>query len=129
MNTDERMKAILREADEAAGYDPDRQDSLRDVLMTGFRGRLKWAGIVSWVYIALFAVVAAVAAARYFGVSAVRDQIMYATLFALSMAIVLTAKLWYWQLVHRHTLQRELKRLEYAVTRLVEEGSQRHGGT
>jgi len=113
------LKDLLGELD-AEEYDPAREDSIRDLLMTGFRGRLRWAGIIVWLDLILFSALAVFTAVSFFAAETVRDQIMYATLFALAMIFIATIKMWYWMLVHRNAIKREVKRLELRIAHLAE---------
>jgi hypothetical protein len=44
---------------------------------------------------------------------------MYATVFQVAAISVAMLKIWYWMEVNRHTLTREIKRVEVQVAQLV----------
>ena len=119
-DTDKKIKDLFRKADEAAGYDPDREDTIRDMLVTSFKGKLKWMAVIVWVYMIVFTVLAVLVSVQFFKAEIVRDQIMWATAFACLIAFLTVTKLWYWMLINRNSIKRELKRLELTVAMLVE---------
>ncbi len=120
MNADKDIKDMLQKSDAAAHYDEAKEGFMRDVLVSSFKGRMRAATIIAYATILPFAAIAVYAAVQFFLADQVRDMIMYATIFATSISVVLVTKLWYWMLANRNGIQRELKRLEL---RLAEKGS------
>lgn len=121
-NDNDIRKALEQELSE---YDAGGGGMLHDVLVTRFRGRLKWAGILTWVYILIFAAIAVFAGATFLCTGALGEKIMYATIFLAAFFTIQVVKLWYWMLANRHGLTREIKRLELQVARLADQLAQR----
>lgn len=117
---DNDIREALRKIDDDAAWDPMDDIALRDILISNFRGRMKWASLLVWVYGLLFTGVAVYAAWRFFTTDAVRDYVLWAVVFIMSMLIVIVTKLWYWMLANRNSLHREVKRLELQVAALLE---------
>ncbi len=111
-DNDNDIRTVLAEADAKCALDGE---DFRDMLVSSFRGKLKWMSIVAWVYMLLFTGVSVFAAVRFFGAGDTREMIMYATIFIVSMTIIMVIKLWYWLLMNRNAVKREIKRLELRI--------------
>ena len=98
--------------------DPTRDDTLRDIMTLGCYGRLRWMVGVCWVYVLGFFVVAVLAAMRFFQVDNTRHQIMYATIFLTALLFVVITKMWYWMLVSRNSVKRDIRRLSEKIDQL-----------
>ncbi len=101
-------------------YDPDREDTLRGMLLSTFRGRTWWMSLVAWIYILLFSGLAVFAAVRFFQVEGDRQMLLYATVFVTAVIVAAITKIWYWMLINRNAVQREVKRLEIRIAELAE---------
>ena len=98
--------------------DPARDDTIRDIMTLGCRGRLKWMVGVCWVYVLGFFVVAILAAVKFFQVDSARDQIMYATIFLAALLFTAITKIWYWMLANRNSVKRDIRRLAERIEQL-----------
>jgi len=116
-DTEKDIRELLQKSQAAVHYDDSREGMLRDVLVSSFKGRMRWASIITWACMLAFGGIAVFAAVQFFLAEQVREMILYATLFVVSFSVLLVVKLWYWMLANRNAIQRELKRLEL---RLVE---------
>lgn len=58
-------------------------------------------------------------AIRFFDAPDTRDMIMWAVAFLFSAQVIAMLKIWYWMLMNRNAVTREVKRLEFQVARLV----------
>jgi len=117
---DKQIRSGLSAAPEDVDYDITREDSLRELLMAGFRGRTKWMGIIAWIDGLVFTGVMVFAAVRFFQVDGTRELILYATIFLASALVIALVKLWYWMLFNRNSIKREVKRLELRVAEMIE---------
>ena len=57
---------------------------------------------------------------KYFDTDQVHLLIVYATIFACCIQFMVFSKVKYWQMLHRHNINRELKRLELRIAELTE---------
>lgn len=118
------MNAIdrkIREAlptNEAELLGPLDEPSLWNQVKEMFQGKLRWAsilvaigGVASWI----FAVVSAV---FFFQAEGVREMLAWAGGFGLSLIAISFCRLWFWLIMHRNTVVREIKRVELLVARL-----------
>jgi hypothetical protein len=116
---EKELRAELGKPGDGA-YDLGGEDTLREMLVSTFRGRLKWVGAIAWAYMFLFGGVAVFAAVQFFLVGTVREMILYATAFLAAIAVVMVCKLWCWMIINRNCIQREVKRLEIRIAELAE---------
>lgn len=115
---DEKIRAALKDS----GVDPpeDHHDeTLREQIFESFRGRTRWMTIMVWIESFIFFALAIFAAFRFFEVESIRDLILYATLFLICMGIQIAMKIWYWMLLNKNSVTREIKRLELQVAMLA----------
>jgi hypothetical protein len=117
------LRDELRRAN-GGDYDPRREETLRGMLLSTFRGRTWWMSLVAWIYILLFTGLAVFAAVRFFQVEGDRQMLLYATVFVAAIIIAAITKIWYWMLINRNAVQREVKRLEIRIAELAEKLSQ-----
>ena len=113
----EKIKAAL---DTNANLpDLDADDTMRDLLRTSFRGGMRFWIVFVYAYMLLFAALAVFSAIWFFDSTEVKDMILYAGLFGVSILIITVVKLWYWMLINRNAVTREIKRLEFQVAKLA----------
>ena len=118
-DTDDRIRAALDQDDEAL-LDTDRGLEMREVLVTSFRGKMRFWSVFVYLYLTLFSVLAVCCTLWFFQSETVKDMIFYAALACLSILIITVVKLWYWMLINRNAVTREVKRLELQIARLTE---------
>ncbi len=93
-------------------YDDSRDDTLRDMLATFYSRKLRSTALFIWGWGLLFVAAAIWAAVMFFRAENTGDQILYATVFVCSYLTVGLMKVFAWQTIHRHSIKREIKRLE-----------------
>ena len=113
----ERLEAALKQ--DAATFD-DTEASMRELLVTTFRGKMRIWSFFVYFWLATFAAGAVAAGGCFFQADAVKDLILYAGLFGVSLLMIVVLKLWYWMLMNRNAVLREVKRLELRVAELAE---------
>ncbi|MFP6678301.1 MAG: DUF6768 family protein [Pirellulaceae bacterium] len=91
---------------------------LRTQIADTFRGRFRWLAWIATFYRIAFLVIAIFAATKFFRVDETRDLIAYATLFLLSCFGMAFIKMWYWSLLVKNSVIREIMRLERQVAKL-----------
>ncbi len=122
---DDKLASLLKDP---ATPPPAGEGSVSDTLkLIGdtFRSRGRWMTLLVWGYTLGFTVLAVFTAVQFFRVEAVRDQLLFATLFLFSSLVVMMLKLWYWMLLNRNAVLRELKRLEFAVASLIQRAGEK----
>jgi len=118
--SDSDIRKVLRDAEASHPDDIDRGIEFRQMLVDGFRGKMRWATLVLWAYGLGGTALAVFSAVRFFAAQEVRDLVLYAALFLVGSGLVAFMKLWYWTLMNRNTVLREVKRLELRVAELAD---------
>ena len=111
---DETIRRTINEE-----YDSGREDTIRSMLGEFYSRRMAVTAVLIWVMGLLFMAGAIYSAVRFFGATAVKSQILYATLFICLFHTVGILKIFSWQIIHRNSLKREIKRLELRIAELA----------
>ncbi len=82
-------------------------------------GRTWWFNLIGVPVMLAFLGVAVWAGIRFFEASETRGMILWAVVFLFSAQSIGLLKLWYWMLLNRNSVTREVKRLELQVARLA----------
>lgn len=114
---DDTIRKALQ-ADAGDLPDADERSIIAQVAQT-MRGRNRWMTIGVMLGVTFMAVLLIFSTVKFFDVETTRDHIMYATLFIYSLLGVSMLKLWYWMILNRNTVTREIKRLEIQIAALV----------
>jgi hypothetical protein len=75
--------------------------------------------ILVWVWGIAFLAGAVFSGVRFFRADEIRCQIMYAAIFISCIQFVATLKVFAWQIIHRNSIKREIKRLELRIAELA----------
>ena len=113
---DEMIQKMVDEA-----YDGSKEESLRQMMKDFYNRRTIGIVILTWVFGIAAMGLAIWCAVKFFGAEATRDQIMYATGFMVFMLWLALMKIFAWQMIHRNSIKRELKRLELRIAQLAPE--------
>lgn len=115
---DEKIRSALQDS----GVDPpnyDQEETLRAQIFESFRGRSRWMTIGVWVESFIFFGLMIFSAVRFYEVDSIRNLILYATLFLASLGLQVALKIWYWMLLNKNSVTREVKRLELQIATLA----------
>ncbi len=76
-----------------------------------FKGRTGWLSVIVMVYALVFFAVAIVSAVKFFDTpeAALKDQIMWATIFLSSTLLMMVCKIWFWTTMNKNTIVDGLK--------------------
>ncbi len=118
--SDSDIRKALRGEEMSHPDDVDRGIELRQMIVDGFRGKMRWATLMLWAYGLGGTALAVFSAVRFFAAQEVRGLVLYAALFLVGGGLVAFTKLWYWTLMNRNTVLREVKRLELRVAELAD---------
>jgi positive regulator of sigma E activity len=113
--SDEPIKKIIEDS-----YDDSKEETLRSMASDLYSRRLLSTAILVWVWAIIFIALAVFSAVQFFKTDQTQWQIMYAALFILGAHGVGLMKIFAWEMVHRHSIKREIKRLELRVAELSE---------
>jgi hypothetical protein len=94
----------------------NNDDAMDDTLWGMFRGFYNRSMlsiiIVVWVYGLIFLAVAVYCGIRFFKTDDTQYQIMYAVIFLCSIQFLAIMKIFAWQMIHRNSIKKAIKRLE-----------------
>ena len=102
-------------------YDLEKEEGIFRQWAGIYRGKMRWMAIVATVESVVFLVLIVLAIVEFFQAEDTRWQIFYATGVLLLAGMLLLVKLWGWMQMNRHSIQRELKRLELRILELSEQ--------
>ena len=112
----------IRQALKGSGVDPidfEEEGTLREQVFETFRGKHRWLTILVTVEQFIFFGITIFAAVKFFHVDSTRNQIFYATVFLACFWVGIAFKMWYWMLLNRNAVTREVKRLELQLAVLA----------
>ena len=101
-------------------YDQSREDTILS-MAKDFYSRKMWStAVLVWIWGIIFFAGAFYSAHRFFETDETRLQIMYAAIFVPCILAIGFMKVFAWEMVHRHSIMREIKRLELRIAELAE---------
>ena len=112
---DERIKKIIEDS-----YDESKEEGLRSIVRDFYSRRLMSSAILAWIVAIVFIGMAVYSAIQFFKTDQTQWQILYAVLFIVGVHELDVIRIFAWQMVHRHSIKRDLKRLELRVAELTE---------
>ena len=113
--SDEIIKKIIED-----NYDESKEEGLRSIVRDFYSRRMLSTAIVVWGLGLLFFTVAVYSAIQFFKVDQIKGQIMYAVLFICGTHGIGLMKIFSWEMIHRHSIKREIKKLELRIVELNE---------
>jgi hypothetical protein len=113
MNNDEQIKRIIEDS-----YDESKEEGLRSIVRDFYSRKLLSSVILTWAASIVFIGLAVYSAVHFFKTDETKWQIMYAALFILGAHEFDVIRIYAWQMVHRHSIKREIKRLELRIAEL-----------
>ena len=76
--------------------------------------------IIVWAYALAFIALVIFSGVMFFRAEQTRDQIMYAALFVCGIQLMTLIKIFAWQMIHRMSIKRDIKKLELHIAELSE---------
>ena len=124
VDIDQKISQALAEDEKLAsfgadGYRSSDDQSLFREVSEAFRGRQRWLNLLGAVIQLVYLCICVWSAYRFFGAEATREQILFATGFLATLGVTIAFKIWFWMVLNRNALLREVKRLELQVARLA----------
>jgi len=101
-------------------YDDSREDTIRSIVGDFYSKKLLSTVVLVWVWAIIFFAGAFYSALKFFETDETQLQIMYASIFVPCVICIGFMKVFAWGMVHRHSIKREIKRLEIRIVELSE---------
>jgi uncharacterized membrane protein YbjE (DUF340 family) len=111
----EQIKRIIEDT-----YDVSKEDSILS-MARDFYSRKMWStAVLVWIWGIIFFAGAFYSAIQFFETDETQLQIMYAAIFVPCILAIGFMKVFAWEMVHRNSIKREIKRLELRIAELAE---------
>ena len=117
---DDKIRRALAEDDQSLDFGPPAEQGIIEMMLGMYRGRLLWLNVLVSIFQLLFMALAIWSAVSFFSATEVRDQILFSTLFLWGVGVTGMFKIWFWMVMNRNALIREVKRLELQVASLTQ---------
>ena len=101
-------------------YDQGKEDTLRGMIKDFYNRKNTSNVILVWIFALLCIAGAVICGIMFSKASETKIMILYATLFLVCAHWVDLMKIFAWQMIHRNSLKREIKRLEIRIAELNE---------
>jgi hypothetical protein len=111
----EQIKKIIEDT-----YDDSKEDNLLSMVGQLYSRKMFSSLIAHGAYSLVFIVLAVFCGFEFFETQQVQYQIMYAAIFVCCIQFVTLRKNIYWQMLHKNSVSREIKRLEIRIAELNE---------
>jgi hypothetical protein len=112
---DEDIKKIIEDT-----YDESKEDSYRSMMRDFFSKKMRWVMINVYAWSFIFLVPIIISVIQFFKTDQTKFQIMYAAIFVCCTLSIGFIKVLAWVMLQRHSVKREIKRLELRIAELNE---------
>lgn len=101
-------------------YDTSKEDTLLSMVGQLYSKRMMPSFLVHAAYSLIFIVPAVYCGIKFFDTQQIQFQIMYAAVFICCVQVIFLRKVIYWQMLHKNSVNREVKRLEVRIVELTQ---------
>ena len=112
---DEQIKKIIEGA-----YEEPQEDTIWSMVRDFYNRRMLSMVVFIWAWGLVIMAVTIYSGIKFFAVDQTKSQIMYAAIFICGCQFIALMKIFAWQLIHRNSIKREIKRLELRIAELTE---------
>jgi hypothetical protein len=116
---DRLIREALSESDATLG-EAFGEQSMPERLTEAFQGRQRLLAVGGFLATLVFFVAGIYAAVQFFQEADIRQMILWGAATAFCFAVVTSIKIWYWLEMARHSLVRELKRVELRIVQMAQ---------
>ncbi len=113
--SDEQIRRIIDDS-----YDESKEEGIRAMGRDWFSRKMLSTVLFVWAWGLLLIALDVYCAIKFFETDQTREQIMYAALFIIGAQCIGGMKIFAWQMLHRRSIARDLKRLELRIAELSE---------
>ena len=100
-------------------YDEPREETIWSMLRDFYNRRMLSVVIFIWAWGLAIMAVTIFSAVKFFNVEQTKYQIMFAAIFICGCQFIGLTKIFAWQMIHRNSIKREIKRLELRIAALA----------
>ena len=98
--------------------DEPREDTLWSMVREFYSRKMLGVIILVWIYGLVFIAGAIFSAIKFFDTEHTKFHIMYAVIFVCCIQFIVLLKIFSWQMIHRNSIKREIRRLEHRIAEL-----------
>ena len=110
---EEQIKKIVEDT-----YDVSKEDSIMSMARDFYSWEMWSTAVVVWIWVIIFFAGAVYSAVQFFETDQTKSQIMYAAIFVPCVLAIGFMKVFAWEMLHRNSIKREIKRLELRIAEL-----------
>ena len=110
----EQIKKIIEDT-----YDESKEDTLRSMVREAFSKQTRWILINIWAWFLIFLAPLILSVIEFFRTDQTKWQIMYGAIFVCCFLSIGFLKVFGWVMWQRHSIKREIKRLEIRIATLA----------
>jgi magnesium-transporting ATPase (P-type) len=114
---EEDIKRIIDGTEE---YDETKEDSYRSMMRDFFSKKMRWVMVNLYVWSFIFLALIIFSIIQFFRADQTKFQIMYAAIFICCSLSIGLCKIITFVMLQRHSIKREIKRLELRIAELSE---------
>jgi len=112
---DKEIKKIIEDT-----YDESREDTILSMAKDFYSRKMLSIVIIVWIWVIIFLAGAVYTGIQFFKADQTKPQIMYAAVFVCFVHGIGLMKIFAWEMANKHSLKREIKRLELSISELAE---------
>ena len=112
---EQQIKKIIEDT-----YDDSKENTLKSMVGQWYKKKIRWTVVAFSAYCGFFHLLAIISAVLFFQVDQAKYQMMYVALFLFFMQRSALVKTIGWQRFNKHSIDREIKRLELRIAELDE---------
>jgi len=101
-------------------YDDEREDGYVSMVKDFYSGKMRSTAILVWAFAAAFFAGAVYCGVQFLNSDQSKSQIMHAAIFITCVHGIGLMKIFAWEMLHRNSIKREIKRLELRIVELNE---------
>lgn len=116
---DKTISDALRKELEGTILDPSREASMHEMVIDSFKGRMKWLVVINYIVVMAFFFASVYCVIQFFQTDDVRASISWLGISMFCLMAVMANKMWYFMLLNRNAVLREVKRLEIQIAQLA----------
>jgi len=120
MRFDEQIRQALNDEEAEFLASLDSEPALLRQVADTFHGRSRWLSALGVVLMLAFMALCVTSLVRMVRAEDLRTLLLWGTGFGTSLVMILGVKIWYWMELQRHSLKREIKRLELQMAALTQ---------
>ncbi len=102
------------------GVEDPKENSFSTMFSDFYNRKMTPIVVFTWAWSIIIIVIAVWSAVRFSDSQKIKDQIMFAAIFICAVSWINLMKIWAWQMIHRNSIKRDIRRLQRCVAELAQ---------